>query len=272
MKKMLSIGLVSVLALVSCDEKNTTKQGAVKLGDSSLIVTEHDSIYLQNTTADISPNKKQSSEKEITAMMVQVDSLKASQKLENQTQVEVVKGFDVNFAECKVTFSGLSAHALKLDQNERNSSSVSYLKDAGQLEEMKLSVEGLQEVTVEQRLYTKLYIVQNEEKYALNDLGKFTSPWFNLAGKSNVFVSASSNGAGFYDVDRQKIRNAFDRELRKKRLNRKDIEAKLKWIENTKMYSDAPCMLKVVSAQWRVVGKRDGKRVQKLIQFDEPQD
>lgn len=271
MKKMLSIGLVSVLALVSCDEKNTTKQGAVKLGDSSLIVTEHDSIYLQNTTADISPNKKQSSEKEIAAMMVQVDSLKASQKLENQDQSETLKGFEINFAECKVTFSGLSAHALRLDQNERNSSSVSYLKDAGQLEEMKLSVEGLQEVGVEQRIYTKLYVVQNDENFVLNDLGKYTSSWFNLAGKSNTFISAGSNGAGFFDVDHQKIKNAFDRELRKKKLSRKEIETKLKWISQTNMYSDAPCVVKVVSAQWRIVGKKEGKRVQKLIQFDEPQ-
>ena len=275
MNKMKSLFFLVHIALVTfligCEEAPTKKTGSLKLGDSSLIVTEVDSLYLQNQTADISPSKKQSSAKEITSMMVQVDSLKASQKLENQSNSEIVQGFEINFKECKVVFNGLSAHALNNAQDERNSSSVSYMKDAGRMEEMKLKVEGLNDVKVEQRVYTKLYITQNDESFRLNDLGKYTSPWFNLAGKADVFISTGSNGAGFLEVNKQKISNAFDRELRKKKLNRKDIESKLKWIEKTNLYSDPPCEVKVVSSQWRIVGTKDGKRVQKLIQFDEPE-
>lgn len=273
MKKIhFQVLIVTMVIWASCNEAPSKKSGMLKLGDSSLIVTELDSQYLQNNTADISPSRTQSSAKEITTMMVQVDSLKASQKLENQSQPEIVKGFEVNFKECKVTFNGLSAHALNNNQNERNASSVSYMKDAGSMEEMKLKVEGLNEVKVEQRVYTKLYIVQNDETFRLDDLGKYISPWFTLAGKSDVFISTGTNSTGFFDVNKQKITNAFDRELRKKKLSRKDIESKLKWIEKTNLYSDAPCMVKVMSAQWRITGIKEGKRVQKLIQFDEPQD
>lgn len=272
MKQLIFIIPLSLFVFInSCKEKSTKTNTSLSLGDSTTIVTEYDSNYLVNNINDISPVKKQSAEKQITSMMVQVDSLKASQKLENETDPKMVKGFEINFNECKVIFDGLTAHALNLSQNERNTNSVSYLKDAGNIVEMKLFVDGLQDVKVEQRVHTKLYIIQNEKSYLLNDLGKYISPWFNLASKENTFVSVSNNSAGFFEVNQQKIKNAFDRELRKKKMPNKEIAENLKLLDKTNLYSDAPCIVKIVSSQWRIIGKRDGKRVQKLIQLDEPQ-
>jgi hypothetical protein len=260
-----------LIFLISCKEEKPKNSKPITLGDSTTIVTENDSAYLVNYTKDISPVKKQSSERQITQMMVQVDSLKASQKLENtgNKMPEKIQGFTINFNECSVILNGMIAHALNNTQDERKLNSVSYLKDGGQFLDTKIQIDGLTEVRIEQRIFTKLFVEQNNETYELNDLGKFTSQWFNLAGKDNQFVSTSSNSIGFNSVDHAKIKNALDRELRKKKLDRKQIEAWMKLIDKTQSYTDAPCVVKIVSSQWRIFGVKNGKKVQKLIQFDE---
>jgi len=272
MQPLTPLLLFVILLLSACNASGPRQKKPIPLGDPSVIVTETDSQFLQNFTEDISPVKQQSSEKQIAQMMVQVDSVKTSKKLEEDSKApQRIQGFTVNFNECSVTFNGMLAHALNVTQDERKLNSVSYLKDGGQFLEMKLQVSGLDEVKIEQRLTTKLYIEQDGESYLLADLGKFITQWYNLAGKDNVFVSVGSNSLAFHPVDHTKIQNALDRELRKKKKDRKELDAWMKHIAQTKSYADAPCVLKVFSSQWRVIGMKNGKRVQKLIQFDEPQ-
>ena len=114
MNKMNLIGLLIVSLLIACDEKRPAHLKPIILGDTSMIVSEYDSTYLQNQTVDISPAKTKSSERQITEMMVQVDSLKTSKKLQNETVTpERIQGFTINFSECKVVFNGMLAHALQ---------------------------------------------------------------------------------------------------------------------------------------------------------------
>lgn len=266
----LLISFTLLVLLCNCKESNKTSI-PIKLGDSTLIVTEHDSTYLQNFTNDIAPAKKKSSESQITKMMVQVDSLKASQKMEQETNTnQKLNGFTINFEECSVVFDGIAAHALNETQNERASQSVSYLKDAGTFLETKLEVSNLSELRAEQRLFVKLSIEYNGETMVLHDLGKFITQWYPLAGKNNRFVSVSSNSLQFDNVDATKIKNALEKELKKKRKNKEEISKWMKAIAQTKSYSDAPCALIPSSSQWRIFGKVDGKSVRKLIQFDIP--
>ena len=271
-KKSVNLLMLFALLVVLCNCKESNKAGIpIKLGDSTLIVTEQDSTYLQNFTNDIAPTKKKSSESQITKMMVQVDSLKASQKMENESNTtQVLNGFTINFAECSVIFDGISAHALNETQNERASQSVSYLKDAGNFLETKLEVSKLTELRAEQRLFVKLSIEYNGETMVLNDLGKYITQWYPLAGKNNRFVSVSSNSLQFDNVDATKIKNGLERELRKKKKSKDEIKNWLKAITQTKSYTDAPCVLIPVSSQWRIFGKADGKAVRKLMQFDIP--
>lgn len=272
MKNFILYASIVLCLFSACSENDGPKvKKAITLGDPNSIVMEIDSQFLQNNTEDIAPASKKSSERQITEMMAQVDSMKTSHQLEKETTTpSQIRGFTINFKECSVVFNGLLAHALQLTQDERKSNSVSYLKDGGQMLEMNLQVTGLTEVEIEQRLYTKLFAEQGEESYTLNDLGKFTSTWYNLVGKDNRFVSVGSNSIEFTSVDHNKIKNALDRELRKKKKDRKQIDEWMKAIAHTQGYSDAPCKVKIVSAQWRIKGMKDGKHVQKLIQFDEP--
>ena len=262
--------LVFSAGLFSCRESNR-KIVAIRLGDTALIVTEKDSVFLQNFTGDISPVKKKTTESQITKMMVQVDSLKASQKMESDENTnQKINGFTINFNECTVVFDGIAAHALNETQNERESQSVSYLKDAGSFLETKLEISSLTDLSVEQRLFVKLGIEYNGETIVLSELGKFITQWYPLAGKNNRFVSVSSNSLQYDNTDAAKIKSALDKELKKKKKNKDDIQAWMNAVKQTKSYTDAPCVLVPTSSQWRLIGKKDGRSIRKLIQFDIP--
>lgn len=270
MKKKYLYIFSSILSVFffSCKEQNVDKKPII-IGDSSLIVTERDSQYLQNFTEDIEPNKKKNSEAHISQMMVQIDNLNTSKKIENEPETnEKLKGFTIHFEQCDVVFEGISAHAINLSQNERSTNSVSYLLDLGNVLETKLEVSNLSDVNVEQRIFVKLAVEQSDERYILNDLGKYSTQWFPLAGKNNRFISVGTNSLQFSEVDHEKIKNALDRELRKKKKDKQEIKRWLDLIRNTKSYNDAPCTIVPVGAQWKIIGKLNNQTVRKLIQFD----
>ncbi len=268
MKHILSFAVLSLM-LFSCKDQSKENRPIV-LGDTSMIVTETDERFLKNNTEDISPTNKKSSEGKITSMMMQMDSVKSVKKLEEEKGSAPLSGFTIHFAECDVVFDNLTAHAIQNNQDERTSNSVSYVVDAGNLDEMNLQVSGLDEANVEQRIFTRLRVEALSDNFVLNDLGKFISPWSALAGKDFKYVSLSNNSLQFFTVENTKIRNAVDRELRKKKKTRQEIQEWMNVIKKTNSYSDEPCKIQVVSAQWRIIGKKNGKRIQKLIQFDIP--
>jgi hypothetical protein len=271
MKTTLIIAFVGTTLLASCGNNPAHKGKPIVMGDPSTIVTEVDSQYLKNFTDDISPVDHKSSEGAITKMMVQVDSANASKKINEETATpKSLNGFTIHFEECEVVFDGLAAHALNNNQDERTLNSVSYVKDGGDILNMNLAIQGLQDIRVEERIITKLMVSNEDDTYILQDLHKFISPWYNLAGKDNRFVSVSNNSIQFHPFDAAKLKNALDRELRKKKIVNSEINAILKKLAPVASYSDEPCKIIIASVQWRIFGMKDGKKVQKLIQFDQP--
>lgn len=269
MKKIL-YSLTCILLLQACAEKQNKAGKPIVMGDPSMIVTETDSAYLQNFTEDITPQHKKG-EGAITKMMVQVDSANAAKQLnEENHQAAPLAGFTIQFNECKVVFDDLSAHAININQDERKANSVSYVIDRGNILAMKLEVEGLENTTVEQRIHTKLQIEHQNQTYIIQDLNKYISAWYNLVGKDQMFISVGSNSLQFFPFNAAALKNGFDRELRKKKQSRAVIESGLKAIEQVHSYMDAPCAVQIVGAQWRIKGTYQGKKIQKLIQFDIP--
>lgn len=260
--------------LLSCKE-NVVNKIPIILDDSSLIVTEVDTQYLKNITEDIAPvgKKVKSSATQISQMMAQVDSMNASKKLEQEVVEKVdihIKGFEIHFAECNVTFENVEAHALNNTQNERATNSVSYLLDVGSMLDTKLEIHQLEDCSVEQRLFIKLAILHQDQTIILHELGKNITDWQILAGKNNRFVSLSSNSLVYDQADGNKIRLALEKTLKQKRKNKDEIKEWMSAVAKVNKSSDAPCKLIAVSSQWRIVGKKDGKNIRKLIQFDIP--
>lgn len=269
MRIKILIGIVCIGLLGSCKEKNISNKKPIKIGDSSLIVTEKDSLYLDNFIEDISPSSKKNAGAQARSAMKQIDSADASRKIAESVSANTsLSGFTINFAECQVILSSLNAHAINMTQNERATNSVSYVKDGGDFMGNQIQVNQLENLNVEQRFFVKLAVDLNGERYILNDLGKYTTAWSTLAMKGNVVASLAASSLQFKNVDATAIKNALDRELRKKKKTNKEINDLLKLIANTKSQSDAPCMLIPVSTQWRIQGKKDNRTVKKLIQMD----
>ena len=258
--------LILTAALQSCKQNTMSSNVPIRIGDSTLIVTETDSNYTKNFVKDIS--KREQNVGEIARIMVQVDSVKVAEELEEFTSADSsITGFTVKFNDCKVVFQNLVARALK-EQNPEESRSVSYLVTKGNLAKMKIKVEGLQDVSVKERIYTKLKVANNEDEYLLKSLGRKISDWFPLAGKDNIFIAAGDNSFQFNNLTNQKLKLALDKELRAKNVKENKIQEWMGLIKNTNDYTDAPCKLYVSTAQFRIRGKNSKGGVNKLIQFD----
>lgn len=274
MKKGIFIACVySLFFLLACEEQTKKNGKPIQLGDPNAIVTETDSAYLRNFTNDISPANIQSSEAEITHMMVEVDSAKASEELqEEQPEApKTVQGFTVNFEGMRVVFDGLTAHSLSKQAPNLNAKSVSYVYDGGEWLEMNVLVEGLQNVRVEQRLMTRLSIDLDGEYILLNSLGRFTSPWYTLAGKGQLFVSLGKNSIAYLPIEANKIKQVAQQDINAKNWNKEKKQLALSTIKQVKGSREKPCIVIVKTIQWRVSGQdKDGQLVQKLIHFDLP--
>jgi hypothetical protein len=264
--------IVSILFFFnSCkEESNIMKNKSFQLGDQSTIVTEKDSTFLQNFTEDISLTGNSNSNKDIAKMMVQIDSLKVQKKLSEELATSKFnESFKIKFSDCEIIFDNLMANELSPQQPEKNQS-VSYVVSEGELKELRFIVKGLKEVTVQQRVYTVLQIENDGAIFTLSSLGKKISDWYNLAGKDSLMVSVGRNSIQFKDQHQSALRNAAEKSMLAKRKNQTYIQSVLQKMNNTKNYTDAPCVLKIVTAQYKIKGKLNGKSVSKLIQLDIP--
>ncbi len=269
MRKYFKAGLLVLMYATffqSCKQDSISSGVPIRIGDSSLIVTEKDSNYLKNFVKDIS--KKEQDESEIARIMVQVDSVKVAEELEEFTAADsTIVGFTIEFKDCKLVFQGLEAKALT-EQNPKQNRSVSYLVTRGDLAKMKIQVKGLKETSIKERIYTKLKVKHKEEEYLLKSLGRKISDWFPLAGKDNIFVAAGANSFQFNNLTNKKLKIALGKELRAQNMKEDKIQGWMHLIRKTNDYTDQPCKLYVSTAQFRVRGKTKNGSVNKLIQFD----
>jgi hypothetical protein len=261
------IGLFTAILITSCDNNNLANKKSIVMGDKSSIITETDSNALKNYVRDIS--KKENEEDDIAKMMVQVDSLKTQQELEASIDsLQPIKGFSIAFKDCIITFDGIDAKEISA-QDPMNSRSVSYVVTKGDLAKMKVKIEGLKDISLKERVFTKLKVASGNEEYLLSDLGRKISDWFNLPGVDNIFVSAGDNSFQFNDLTNVKIKNALDKKLRANNTEEAKIQAWMKKIAKTNNYTDVPCKLYVSTAQFRLYGvTAKGNKTNKLIQFD----
>lgn len=264
--------LMGLCSLLACTEKPRGGTKPILLGDPSGIVTETDSTYLKNFTNDISPKQVQSSEAEITNMMVEVDSAKASAAMEKESEEVPLRlsGLTIPIGTAQVVLNGIEGHTLNRESPNPALRSVAYVHDAGEWKELKLGVSGLTDVRVEQRLMTRLVVTINDETILLNSLGRFTSPWYNLPGNGKQFVSLGANSINYMAVEGAKIRAAAQTDINAKKWSSSKKQEAIKTLQPIRSFHDKPCAVVVKSIQWRINGMLEGKKVQQLIQVDLP--
>lgn len=259
--------ILFLISVTSCKEESFKPGKKMVLGDSSLIVNENDSNYLKNFVDDISETKNEDAD--IVKMMVQVDSMKTKQNLDNNDSLgKDIKGFEIQFADFKIIFDKIETKEYR-PQKPLEYNSVSYQVTKGDLAEIHLKIEGLNEVKISERVFTKLKVSKDSKEMHLSSLGRKLSDWFELAGKENVFVGVGSNSLLFENVGATKIKLALEEKLKQKNITGKEKDGWMKAIENSKSYQDAPCVLYVATAQFKIVGKtQSGKFIRTLIHLD----
>jgi hypothetical protein len=257
------------LFLVACKDSTKIVSNPILLGDSNTIVTETDYKKLENYTEDISlVGKKNSADKDISSMMMKVDSLEATKNVSNTTASTPLAGYTIKNNSVEITIDKLAISNTISNTAEKSLSLVG--KKGTNLENALIKITGLNDCTIQQRITTKLFAENNITLFELNDFGKFILPWATLATSNNVFESLGSNALQFHTVDNAKISNAIDRELRKKNANKAQLEEWKTLYKDAKTYTDKPCRVIIIAIEYKINGLLDGKKYSKLIRIDIP--
>src|SRR5690606_36286169 len=165
---------------ISCNEnQQSSSQGeAIVLGDSSTIVTETDSAYLQEVVADFKePVPETGLEPEAPAP--KADTAKTIQEITKATLPEI-KGFLLDSGTASAVFANIETREFR-KQNPATSDGLSYAITSGKLSQLQVS--GVKELKVRQRYQSALLI--KGRKGTLELPGYYTSTWETLNGKQS---------------------------------------------------------------------------------------
>lgn len=264
-----------LLAGASCgNNPGTSGRGPIRLGDSSGIVTEKDSQFLKDDVMDIEPHAAGhadtgtvSARKETTPAPVK-DT--ATQPVAKKQPEEA--GHAIDFNGTHMVFAGLKLKDARR-QNAAQDDGLSYSLDSGNPETAKLLISGAKNVTVKQRYQTKLVLKSSLGTVDLRDLGLYTSGWNTVKAAGSaaapIFSLSSLSDIDYNQVNNNKIKNAVDRELRKRRTSSRVIQNWMKEIRKVRDASDEPCDIILDNVQWQISGTdAKGKAFHKTIRLD----
>jgi len=252
-------------------------KGPIVLGDSATIVTEKDSQYLKDEVMDIGSRRIQEVDtavpvpqsKEQTAVPAKDTAVAVKQQQQQQPQEA---GQAIDFGGAKVVLSGLKLKEPRR-QNPAQEEGLNYTLNSGNLGASKLVVYGARNITIKQRYQSKLVLKSSLGTVDLRALGLYTSGWNNVsgsnAGNAQSFGLGSLSHIAYSQVNNNKIKNAADRELRKRRTNSRTIQSWMKEIKRVRSGNDKPCEIILDNVQWQISGTDEkGKPFRKTIRVD----
>lgn len=239
------------------------------LGDSSTIITEKDSQYLKDEVMDIVPSERIKAD---TAVTIPKKTQEVAVKDTLPAKEQTVSGYTIDFGNSKIVFAGLQAKDAGRQNAERDNN-LTYSVRSGNLSAAKLYVYGAKQVTVKQRYQSRLMLKSGLGSVDLRDLGLYTSGWNTVpesqSGGNAMFSLNGLNNISFSQVNNNKIKNAADRELRKRRTSSRNIQSWMKEIRKVRNANDQPCDIMLENAQWQISGTdAKGKPFQKTIRMD----
>lgn len=246
--------------------------GPIVLGDSTTIITETDSQYLRDMVMDIQPTAPSRQEEPAPAKDTAAKRQPVKDTLAAVKQEAAVPGFTIDFGDASVVLAGLDAAQPKR-QDPKRESDLSYSLRSGEPGKGKLVFYNAKNVTVKQRYQSRLLLKSALGTVDLRDLGLYTSGWNTVpvAAKGNT-QSVDLNALlrpSFSQVNNNKVKNAADRELRKRRAGSKTIQSWLKEIRSIRGANDKPCEIELDNVQWQISGTdAKGKPFRKNIRID----
>jgi hypothetical protein len=261
----------TVLLISSCGNNPGTKNlEPIKLGDSSTIVTEKDSQYLKDEVMDLVPSQRLNID--TTVPVPKKDKEVVVRDTATTSREQTVSGYTINFGDSKIVMAGLQAKDARR-QNAEKEDGLTYSLRSGNIASSKLYIYGVKNATIKQRYQSRLVLKSNLGSIDLRDLGLYTSGWNTIpAAQSGTTATINLNGLSnisYAQVNNNKIKNAADRELRKRRTNSRTIQNWMKEIKRVRGANDEPCDIILDNVQWQISGTdAKGKPFHKTIRVD----
>ncbi|WP_118975807.1 hypothetical protein [Taibaiella koreensis] len=264
---------ILALLLASCGSNSGSRnRGPIVLGDSGTIITETDSQYLKDDVLDIEPRHQQQEAPKAAPGEHQKVATPAKDTTPVTRQQPEAAGQGIDLGGARLVLAGLKLKEPRR-QNPVQETSLTYSLQSGKLGASKLIVYGGKNITVKQRYQSRLLLKSELGTVDLRELGLYTSAWTNISaghnGDAQSFSLSTLNNAGFSQVNNNKIKNAADRELRKRRTNSRTIQSWMKEIHRTRSANDEPCEIELDNVQWQISGTDEkGKPFHKTIRVD----
>ncbi len=274
MKYQISYLCLAVVFAASCSEMSGNRErGPIVLGDSSTIVTETDAQYLKDEVLDIGPRPAMEKQVEETKPEPTKVTEAVAEKTEDTPTPKVAgKGFNIDFGGVRMVLEGLEAKEIK-KQDPVKQSGVAYMLTSPDIAKGKVVIYGAKELTVKQRYQSQLVIRSESGMVDLRNLGLYTSDWavVNTSGNAaqKSFTLSGLGNPAFLQANNNKITNAADKELRKRRTNSRTIQSWMKEIKKIKKPGDKPSEIILDNVQWQISGKdAKGNAFQKTVRID----
>lgn len=260
--------LLSLFA-VACGNREKAVSGPIVMGDSSLIVTEADPLYLVDFVADV--KLKEIAKDTLAAPADSLPAPTAPERPEAEAPA-MQEGLRIPFKEITVLFPDIKVKEYR-KQDPEKTGSVSYQLTEGTVSNNQLRVMGGGTVQKVSQRYISGVVLSNQ--LGLLDLTSlnYTSNWTTLKGSENSYgtTDLAPDKLEYRKIPAREIRNAVARAAKSKRLNRKDIQ---KWqisVDNIRSVNQPPFKIVLRSLMWKIEGKGDdGKPFVKQIRIDIP--
>jgi hypothetical protein len=260
------------LLVSSCgNTPGTQNLEPIKLGDSSTIVTEKDSQYLKDDVMDLVPSQRLNIDTAVPAPKKDKEAAIRDTAVASAKE-QTMAGYTINFGDAKIVMAGLQAKDARRQDPEKEDG-LTYSLRSGNIASSKLYIYGVKNATIKQRYQSRLMLKSNLGSVDLRDLGLYTSGWNTVpasqSGTTATINLSSLNNIGYAQVNNNKIKNATDRELRKRRTNSRTIQSWMKEIKRVRNANDEPCDIILDNVQWQISGTdAKGKTFRKTIRVD----
>jgi hypothetical protein len=263
----------STLMIAACGDTQTARNNSpIVLGDTSTIIIEKDSQYLKDEVMDLVPAQRASAETNGHSPDKKRTVATADTARALATHEQTASGHTISFGDTKIVFTGIQAKDGRR-QNADRDAGLTYVLQSGNPAASKLYVYGAKNVTVKLRYQSRLMLKSNLGSVDLRDLGLYTSGWNTVQASpsagSTSFGLSTLNNIDYAQVNNNKIKNAADRELRKRRTNSRTIQNWMKEIRKVRNADDDPCEIILDNVQWQISGTdAHGRAFQKNIRMD----
>jgi hypothetical protein len=265
--------IAALLALSSCSENGGGKyRGPIRLGDSSMIVTETDSQYLKDDVMDVAPvpvasRVEAAAETEPVTSVAEPAPAQEPVAVSEPASKPDAGGFAINFGKVKLTLAGAKLKDGRKQQPEKDNG-LTYVGEADDMARARIQVQGAKEVKIRQRYQSRVEVRTDMGTLDLRNMGLYTSSWSDLKGTNSYALNTLSRPE-YKDVNQQKIRAAAEKELKRRKTSSRNTQTWLNSIKGMRNADDKPGVVVLDNVQWQISGTdAAGNNFHKNIRVD----